>query len=73
MASPQVVPLKAALGARIECMKHSDAGKPEVASLLNKALDEHLLVVVSGERMTPAEMRDFASAFGRPRAQLLRL
>jgi taurine dioxygenase len=35
-------------------------------------LGEHLLVVVSGERMTPAEMRDFASAFGKPRAQLLR-
>ena len=72
MATPHVVPLKAALGARIEGIKHGDAAKPEVAALLNKALGEHLLVVVPGERMTPAEMRDFASAFGKPRAQLLR-
>jgi taurine dioxygenase len=72
MANLQVVPLKAALGARIEGLKHVDAAKPEVAAPLNKALGEHLLVVVPGERMTPAEMRDFASAFGKPRAQLLR-
>jgi taurine dioxygenase len=72
MASPQVVPLKAALGARIEGLKHADAARPEVAALLSKALGEHLLVVVPGERMTPAEMRNFASAFGKPRAQLLR-
>jgi alpha-ketoglutarate-dependent taurine dioxygenase len=72
MATPQVVPLKAALGARIEGIKHGDAAKPDVAALLNKALGEHLLVVVPGERMTPAEMRDFAAAFGKPRAQLLR-
>jgi taurine dioxygenase len=72
MASPQVIPLKAALGARIEGLKHADATKPEIAALLHKALGEHLLVVVPGERMTPVEMRDFASAFGKPRAQLLR-
>jgi alpha-ketoglutarate-dependent taurine dioxygenase len=72
MATPQVVPLKAALGARVDDIKHSDAARPEVAALLNKALGEHLLIVVPGERMTPAEMRDFASAFGKPRAQLLR-
>jgi taurine dioxygenase len=72
MATPQVVPLKAALGARIDNIKHGDAARPEVAALLNKALGEHLLVVVPGERMTPAEMRDFAAAFGKPRAQLLR-
>jgi taurine dioxygenase len=72
MASPHVVPQKAALGARIDDIRHGDAAKPEVAALLNKALGEHLLVVVPGERMTPAEMRDFASAFGKPRAQLLR-
>jgi taurine dioxygenase len=72
MTSPQVVPSKEALGARVEGLKHADAAEPEVAALLNKALGEHLLVVVPGERMTPAEMRDFASAFGMPRAQLLR-
>src|ERR1044071_425958 len=72
MATPEVVPLKAALGARIEGIEHHDAGRPEVATLLNRALGEHLLVVVSGERMRPAEMRDFATAFGKPRAQLLR-
>jgi taurine dioxygenase len=72
MAAPQVVPLKAALGARIEGISHVDVAKPEVASLLNKALGEYLLVVVPGERMTPADMRDFSTAFGKPRAQLLR-
>jgi taurine dioxygenase len=72
MGNPQVVPLKAALGARIDNIKHGDTAQPEVAALLNKALGEHLLVVVPGERMTPAEMRDFAAAFGKPRAQLLR-
>src|SRR5437763_8988269 len=70
MASPQVIPLKAALGARIEGLKHADA--PELATMLNKALAEHLLDVVPGERMMPAEMRDFAAAFGKPRTQLLR-
>jgi taurine dioxygenase len=40
--------------------------------LLNRALGEHLLVVVPGTPMTAPEMRDFASAFGKPRAQLLR-
>src|SRR5205814_10015899 len=72
MGNPQVVPLKAALGARIEDIKHGDAAKPEVAALLNKALGEHLLEAVPGERMTPAEMRDFAAAFGKPQTQLLR-
>jgi taurine dioxygenase len=72
MANPEVVCLKAALGARIEGLKHAEAARPEVEALLNKALGEHLLVVVPGERMTPAEMRAFASAFGKPRTQLLR-
>src|SRR6478672_11564758 len=68
----KVVPLKAALGARIEALNRCDAVKPEVGALLNRALGEHLLVVVPGTPMTAPEMRDFASAFGRPRAQLLR-
>ncbi len=72
MAIPEIVLLKAALGARIEGITHGDATRPEVAALLNKALGEHLLVVVPGERMTPVEMRDFATAFGKPCAQLLR-
>jgi taurine dioxygenase len=72
MAWPEVVPLKAPLGARIEGLDRADAGKPEIASLLNRALGEHLLVVVPGERMTPEQMRDFASAFGRPKPQVLR-
>lgn len=72
MATPDVIALKAALGARIEGIRHCDASRPEVAALLNKVLCERLLLVVPGERMTPAEMRDFATAFGKPRAQLLR-
>ncbi|WIM14027.1 TauD/TfdA family dioxygenase [Enhydrobacter sp.] len=72
MASPEVVPLKAPLGARIEGLDRADAGRPEIASLLNRALGEHLLVIVPGERMTPEQMRGFASAFGRPKPQVLR-
>ena len=70
--APKVVPLDAPLGARIEGLARPDAAKPEIASLLNRALGEHLLVVVPGKRMTPHEMRNFASAFGKPKPQVLR-
>jgi taurine dioxygenase len=68
----KAVPINAALGARIEGLNRADAVKPEVAAFLNKALGEHLLVVVPGTPMTAPEMRDFSTAFGQPRAQLLR-
>jgi taurine dioxygenase len=68
----KVVPLDAPLGARIEGISWQDAPKPDVAAALNKALGEYLLVVVPGQPMTAPLMRDFASAFGKPRAQLLR-
>jgi taurine dioxygenase len=68
----KAVPMNAALGARIEGLDRGDATKPEVAAFLNKALGEHLLVVVPGTPMTAPEMRDFSTAFGKPRAQLLR-
>ena len=68
----KVVPLDAALGARIEGICWQDATKPDIAAALNKALGEYLLVVVPGQPMTAPLMRDFASAFGRPRTQLLR-
>jgi taurine dioxygenase len=68
----KVVPLDAPLGARIEGICWQDATKPDIASALNKALGEYLLVVVPGQPMTAPLMRDFASAFGKPRAQLLR-
>lgn len=68
----KVVPLDAPLGARIDGIFWEDATKPDVATALNKALGEYLLVVVPGPPMTAPLMRDFASAFGKPRAQLLR-
>jgi taurine dioxygenase len=68
----KVVPLEAPLGARIEGIGWADAGKPDVAAALNRALGEHLLVVVPGRPMSAPQMRDFAKAFGTPRAQLLR-
>ena len=68
----KAVPLNAALGARIEGLDRADATRPEVAAQLNQALGEHLLVVVPGTPMTAPEMRDFSTAFGKPRAQLLR-
>ena len=68
----KAVPLNAALGARIEGLDRADATRPDVAAFLNRALGEHLLVVVPGTPMTAPEMRDFSTAFGKPRAQLLR-
>jgi taurine dioxygenase len=72
MEMPRVVPLDAALGARIEGLDRADAAQPPVAALLNRALGEHLLIVVPGKRMTAVEMRDFARAFGTPKPQVLR-
>jgi taurine dioxygenase len=69
---PEVVPCQGPLGARIEGLDRSRAGEPETAALLNRALAQHLLVVVPGERMTPSQTLAFAKAFGTPRTQLLR-
>jgi taurine dioxygenase len=69
---PEVVPLKGPLGARIEGLDRGRANQPAIGALLNHALAEHLLVVISGERLAPAETRRFAGAFGRPQQQLLR-
>jgi taurine dioxygenase len=69
---PEVVPCQGPLGARIEGLDRSRADEPETAALLNRALAEHLLVVVPGERMTPSQTLAFAKAFGTPRTQLLR-
>ena len=69
---PEIVPCKGPLGARIEGLDRSRTGEPEIAALLNRALAEHLLVVVPGERMAPGETLAFARAFGTPRTQLLR-
>jgi taurine dioxygenase len=68
----QVVSLGGPLGARIDGLDRGRANEPAVAALLNRALAEHLLVVIPGERMTPVETRDFARAFGKPQKQLLR-
>ncbi len=69
---PEVVPCQGPLGARIEGLDRSRASEPATAALLNRALAEHLLVVVPGDRMAPAETLAFAKAFGTPRTQLLR-
>ncbi|MBX9942937.1 MAG: TauD/TfdA family dioxygenase [Reyranella sp.] len=69
---PRIVPLKAPLGARIEGLDRATASTPEVAALLDRALAEHLLVVIPGDPMTPEQTRDFAAAFGKPQIQLLR-
>src|SRR5258707_940645 len=54
----EVVPLKAPLGARIEGLERGRANEPAVAALLNRALAEHLLVVIPGEPMTPEEIAE---------------
>ena len=69
---PQVTPCAGPLGARIDGLDRSRACEPDTAALLNRALAEHLLVVVPGERMTPAETLAFSRAFGTPQRQLLR-
>lgn len=69
---PEIVPCKGPLGARIEGLDRRCAGEPETAAFLNRALAEHLLVVVPGQRMAPTETLAFARAFGTPRTQLLR-
>src|SRR5262249_19204754 len=68
----EVVPLKAPLGARLEGLDRSTVEDPKVAALLQKALAEHLLVVIPGARMEPTETRRVAQAFGQPQKQLLR-
>ncbi len=68
----EVVPLKGPLGARIEGLDRARANEPAVAALLNRALAEHLLVVIPGEPMTPEATQGFARAFGKPQTQLLR-
>jgi taurine dioxygenase len=72
MAMLQVVPNKAALGARIEGLDRGAATRPEVSALLSQALAKHLLVVIPGDPMTPEQTRDFSEAFGQPQRQLLR-
>ena len=67
----EVVPLKAPLGARIEGLERGRANEPAIAALLNRALAEHLLVVIPGEPMTPEATLGFARAFGKPQTQLL--
>lgn len=69
---PEVALCQGPLGARIEGLDRNRANEPETAALLNRALAEHLLVVVPGERMAPAQTLAFAKAFGTPRTQLLR-
>jgi taurine dioxygenase len=60
------------LGARIEGLERGRANEPAVAALLNRALAEHLLVVIPGEPMTPEATLGFGRAFGKPQTQLLR-
>ena len=61
---PEVIPCQGPLGARIEGLDRRCVNEPETAALLNRALAEHLLVVVPGRRMAPAETLAFARAFG---------
>ena len=68
----EIVSSKGALGARLEGLDRAKANEPELAATLNRALAEHLLVVIPGDPMTPAQTRDFAAAFGKPQTQLLR-
>ena len=69
---PEVIPNKAALGARIEGLDRATANEPAVSEMLNRALAEHLLVVIPGDPMTPEQTREFSRTFGAPQKQLLR-
>jgi taurine dioxygenase len=69
---PEIIPSKSALGVRIEGLERCRANEAAISALLNRALAEHLLVVIPGERMAPAQTLAFSRAFGKPRTQLLR-
>jgi len=69
---PEVVPSGGPLGARIEGLDRRRAGESGIAEFLNRALAEHLLIVVPGDRMALQETLSFARAFGVPQTQLLR-
>ncbi len=69
---PDIIPCAGPLGVRIEGLDRNRAGEADVAALLNRALAEHLLVVVPGDRMTPEQTLAFSRAFGKPQTQLLR-
>jgi len=69
---PTVVPLDAPLGVRIEGLDPAQALTPDAAAMLDRALADHLLVVIPGSPMTPEQTRDISRAFGEPRPQLLR-
>lgn len=68
----EIKPLNGPLGARIEGLDRTTADRTEVAALLQRALAEHLLVVLPGTPMAPAETLRVATAFGAPQRQLLR-
>lgn len=68
----EVVALNAPLGARVEGLDRARANESDVAAALNRALAEHLLVVIPGDRMTAEQTRTFSAAFGTPQKQLLR-
>src|SRR5262245_26102963 len=72
MTDPRIIPTKGALGARIEGLDRARAADPEMATFLQRALGDYLLLEIPGEPMTPECTRDFASAFGTLRRQLLR-
>jgi taurine dioxygenase len=72
MSDLEIVPTGGALGARIEGLDRRRAAEPETAATLRKALADHLLLEIPGQPMTPEQTRDFSSAFGKPRHQLLR-
>jgi taurine dioxygenase len=67
-----IVPAHGALGARIEGLDRAQANEPDIASRINRALAENLLVVIPGQCMAPAQTRRLAEAFGKPQRQLLR-
>ena len=69
---PDIIPCAGPLGVRIDGLDRNRAGDADVAALLNRALAEHLLVVVPGDRMTPEQTLAFSRAFGKPQTQLLR-
>src|SRR5476649_1114083 len=72
MSALRIIPTQAALGARVEGLDRSDVCSSDLASLLHKALGDHLLIEIPGEPMTPQQTRNLAAVFGTPRTQLLR-
>ncbi len=61
---PRIVPTGAALGAAVVDLDVTRPVSAEAAAVLNRGLDEHGVLLVRGQPMTPGELTAFSRVFG---------